>query len=212
MNIDLIRARWCWFAKAKYVWIAFFSTLIALLIGLWSPSSEQRIRLTGLILQLLGVATVVWGIAKTRADFGYPPIFTWAKGYFSCFPIVRRSATVAPKGVVAFTSTGTVTADATNGPGLNPTIESRLDTLEKNMEALHGRITTTKNEMQERFNKANEALFAETASRTAEDALTRGMLEKTATGGVHISAMGATWLFVGVFLSTAAPELAGWLK
>jgi hypothetical protein len=34
------------------------------------------------------------------------------------------------------------------------------------------------------------------------------MLEATATGGVHISAMGAVWLFVGVTLSTAGIEIS----
>jgi len=38
------------------------------------------------------------------------------------------------------------------------------------------------------------------------------MLEATGTGGVHISAIGASWLFVGIILSTAAPEIAEFLK
>ena len=212
MNIERIRPLGPWLAEGKYVWIAVGFTAVALLICLRPGSGEPLIRWTGLVLQLLGVATVVWGISETRAFFGYPPIFAAAKGWVTRFPLMRRSVAVAATGVVAFTSTGTMTAEVTNGPGLNPTIESRLDALEKNIEVLHGRITTTKKEMQERFAKANEALSAESASRTAEDERTRGMLETTVTGGVHISAMGATWLFVGVFLSTAAPELADWLK
>ena len=57
-----------------------------------------------------------------------------------------------------------------------------------------------------------EELEAERSSGQAEDERTRGMLETTAIGGVHISAIGATWLFVGVVLSTAAPEIASWVK
>jgi hypothetical protein len=37
-------------------------------------------------------------------------------------------------------------------------------------------------------------------------------LEASGTGGVHISAIGASWLFVGVILSTAAIEIAELLK
>jgi hypothetical protein len=100
----------------------------------------------------------------------------------------------------------------THGPGPNPTIETRLEALEKNIEAVQGRITSTQRAIDEQGHKSSEELAAEVNSRQAEDARTRGMLESTATGGVHISAMGATWLFVGVVLSTAAPELAEWLK
>jgi hypothetical protein len=37
-------------------------------------------------------------------------------------------------------------------------------------------------------------------------------LEATGTGGIHISAIGASWLFVGVILSTAAVEIVQWLN
>ena len=52
----------------------------------------------------------------------------------------------------------------------------------------------------------------EEQARAAEDQVIRHKLETTETGGIHVTAMGALWLFVGVTLSTASPEIAKWLQ
>jgi hypothetical protein len=212
MSYDRIRALGPWLAEGKYVWITLASSAVAILFALRPCSTEPLIRLTGLALQVLGVATVAWGIAETRALFGHTPIFSLAKSWFGRFPLRRRSIVVAVAGASSATATGQARGYVTHGPGPNPTIETRLEALEKNIEAVQGRITSTQRAIDEQGHKSSEELAAEVNSRQAEDARTRGMLESTATGGVHISAMGATWLFVGVVLSTAAPELAEWLK
>lgn len=77
---------------------------------------------------------------------------------------------------------------------------------------IHDRITGTEEEMDEEFRKAAEALKSEETARQAEDRALYERLEATGTGGVHISAIGASWLFVGVVLSTAAPEILAFLK
>lgn len=212
MNIDRIRALGPWLAEGKYVWIATGSIALALLICLRPGASEPLIRWTGLVLQLLGVATVVWGISETRALFSHTPIFVATKGWIARFPLKKQSITLAIDNSVHASFSDVTRVNVTHSAGMSPTIESRLDALEKNIAAVHERITGTEKEIDQRLHKANEALSAETADRTAENERTRGMLETTATGGVHISAIGATWLFVGVFLSTAAPELTAWLK
>jgi hypothetical protein len=56
------------------------------------------------------------------------------------------------------------------------------------------------------------ALKREEQARAAEDQVIRHKLETTETGGIHVTAMGALWLFVGVTLSTASPEIAKWLQ
>jgi hypothetical protein len=66
--------------------------------------------------------------------------------------------------------------------------------------------------MDEELRKTADALKREAQSRQTEDTAIREKLEATGTGGVHISAIGASWLFVGVVLSTAATEIAQLLK
>jgi hypothetical protein len=66
--------------------------------------------------------------------------------------------------------------------------------------------------MDEEFQKSADAMKREENSRQEEDKAIREKLEATGTGGVHISAIGASWLFVGVILSTGSAELAVLLK
>ena len=66
--------------------------------------------------------------------------------------------------------------------------------------------------MDAEFRKAADALRDEQQTRQTEDQAILKKLEATGTGGVHISAIGASWLFVGVVLSTAGIEIAEWLK
>lgn len=212
MTYERIRALRPWLAEAKYVWIAIGSSAIALVVSFQPGTSEQQIRLIGLALQVLGIGTVVWGIAATRALFGHIPILGAARAWLNRFPLRRRNIVHATVDISLPSATVKARGHVTHGLGPVPTPETRLEALEKNIGALHDRITCTQSEYDLEISKLNEELEAERSSGQAEDERTRGMLETTATGGVHISAIGATWLFVGVVLSTAAPEIASWVK
>lgn len=212
MNVARFRSLFPWLAEGKFVWLACGISAVALGLALRPGSSEPLIRWTGLVLELLGIATVVWGIAETRAFFGHTPVLTAAIKWIGRFPLRKRNIVLAAAGIASATAFGNARGHVTHVAGSNPTVDARLDALDKNITALHDRITSTQREMDEQFSKTKGDLAVEVSSRNAEDELTRKMLETTATGGVHISAIGAAWLFVGLVLSTAAPELAAWLK
>ncbi len=80
------------------------------------------------------------------------------------------------------------------------------------MVLVHERISSTEKEIEEEFRKTAEALQKEEQTRQTEDNAIREKIEASGTGGVHISAIGALWLFVGVVLSTAGVEIAEFLK
>jgi hypothetical protein len=185
---------------------------VALVVSLRPHTAEPVIRLTGLVLQLMGIATVIWGISETRALFGHPSLMRKARAWLGRFPLLRRDITVAVGGASLSTDMGRARAYGTHSPGPNPTVESRLDALEKNVARIHERISQTQAEMDEGFQRSADALKREEQSRSAEDAAIREKLEATGTGGVHISAIGASWLFVGIILSTASPEIAALIK
>jgi len=207
-----IKTIWPWLLEIRYAWLSVIVIFGALAISLRPHTTEPVIRITGLILQLLGVCTVIWGISETRALFGHPSLASKTKAWFGRFPMLRRtinlSASVSGISIVG----GRASAFVTNNPGPNPTVETRLDSLERNISLIHERITQAQNDMDQEFRKAEESLKLEKQSRQEEDNTTREKLEATGTGGVHISAIGASWLFVGVILSTASLEIANWLK
>lgn len=203
---------WHWLADARYTWLAMAVICVALLISLRPQTSEPVIRITGLVLQLLGVGTVIWGISETRAMFGHPSLVSKAKSWLSRFPLLRRNGVFGVGSVVCLADTGKCRGYVTHGAGANPDTESRLEALEKNVTSIHERINQTLNEMDGGFQKSAANLTNEEQSRQAEDQAIREKLEATGTGGVHISAIGASWLFVGVTLSSASVEISALLK
>jgi hypothetical protein len=201
-----------WFAKPRYVWIALAVVVLALGVTFRPGTSEPTIRLVGLALQLMGICTVIWGISETRNLFGHPSLSSKVKAWLGEFPLRRRSIVIGAAAIAAGSASVKGRGYVTHGPGPNPTTETRLNALEKNIAALHDRISGTEREMDAELQKGADALKGEADARLAEDKTIREKLEATGTGGVHISAIGAFWLFVGVTLSTASVELAAIFK
>jgi hypothetical protein len=207
VRLDRIKALGPWVAEWKYLWIALAVNAIALVVALRPGTGEPVIRLTGLVLQLLGIATVIWGISETRAFFGHPSVGSMAKAWLQRYPLRGRTIVVSGISLSAGTALASGRAHATHGAGPTPTTDTRLDALEKNITSIHDRITATERDLEMKLTKAAVALDAEVRTRAAEDVSICKKLETVGTGGVHISAIGASWLFVGVILSTAALEI-----
>jgi hypothetical protein len=200
-----------WLAEAWHTWLAMGVMFVACVVALRPHTPEPVIRLTGLVLQILGIATVIWGISETRALFGHPSLVSKVKSWLGRFPLLRKRVSIGA--VTAHIAVGgTGRAHVTNSPGLNATIESRLESLEKNVVLIHERISNTEREMDGQFRKMLGSIKGEEQSRQSADNAIRETLEATATGGVHISAIGAAWVLVGVVFSTAAVEIAQLLK
>ena len=201
-----------WLLEAKHFWLSTGVIVVALLIALRPGTPEPVIRITGLALQLLGIATVVWGISETRESFGLPSLTSVVKAWLGRFPLLRRTVVLSAVGSALGLAGAKARAYVTQGPGDNPTTETRLSALEKNIQLIHERISATQQEMDAELKKAADALKNEKQVRESEDQGIRTKLEATSTGGVHISAIGALWLFVGVSVSTASVEIAAIIK
>lgn len=207
-----LKALGLWLAERRHFWLAVFVVAIALLFALRRGVTEPEIRITGLLLQILGIATVAWGIRETRALFGRPSLVTLFREWLRRFPvyggrIVSASANITLEGTTLH-ARGYVSANA----GPDATVEARIEALEKNLRYTNERIDHTQGEMDQTFRRQDDLLEQEQQTRATEDQEILARLEVTETGGLHISAVGALWLFVGVTLSTAAPELAKCLK
>jgi len=208
VNIARIKALLPWLAEARYVWLALAVSIAALVIALRPGTTEPVIRLTGLALQILGIGTVAWGISETRALYGHKPLFAVARGWIERFPLRSRNIVLSAAGIASATAFGRARGHVTHGTPPNATVDQRLDALEKNIGALHDRIGATQKELDEEVSKLKTSVSEEARQREQEDKENRKLTEMTATGGVHISATGAVWLFVGVVLSTAGVEIS----
>ncbi len=203
-----LRALLVWLGEKRHAWFALAVSAVALLVSLRPGTAEPLIRYVGLMLQLLGICTVVWGISETRALFGHPTLVSAVKAWVRKFPPYHPTTIGAAGGLVSGSATMTGRGYGTFGAGPNPTLEARVEATEKNIAAINNRMDQTITEMDARHQQHVAAIRRESDARVSADATLHQKLEATGTGGVHISLMGALWLFVGSVLATAAPEIA----
>lgn len=207
-----LKALWNWLSELQHFWLAIAVTGIALFISLRPGTGEPIIRLSGLALQVLGIGTVAWGISETRALFGHPSLFAVAKNWLGRFPPFHSRIVSGTANMTLGNATMSGRGYGMDNAGPNATPEARIEVLEKNIRRINERIDQTHQEMDTKFRNADAALKREEQARAVEDLAIRHKLETTETGGIHVTAMGALWLFVGVTLSTASPEIAKWLQ
>ncbi len=211
-SLSRIKAIGPWLHEARHAFMCAAVIIVSLYIALRPHTGEPTIRLTGLALQILGILTVAWGISETRALFGHPSLASKVKGWIGRFPLLKRETRLEINGT--FSAVGDLEATAYHyvKVGDNPTVESLRDALEKNVIMIHESICQVQTNTRTELRKAAQALKHEEESRRIEEKAIRDMLEATGTGGFHISAIGAAWLFFGAILGTASAEIAALLR
>jgi hypothetical protein len=201
-----------WLAKARLFWLAIGVLLVAAVVALRPGTPEPIIRWTGLFLQLLGICTVIIGIEQTRRLFDHPSLLSIATSWLRAFPPYKRNVVVgAAAGDLGIVG-GKARAYVTSNPPPNADIEERVASLERNVGHINKRIDGVFEELDKTQSEQMTALSREKQERAAEDAKIAAKLETSGTGGLHISAAGAVWLFVGVTLGTGSVEIAKWLQ
>jgi len=206
-----LRALFFWLLEARIFWLALLVAGGAIACVTQPCVTEATIRIVGMLLQLLGIGTVAWGIRETRSLFGRPSLVELSRQWLGRFPRLTPISFTGTSSAM-LTLGGTAQGYGTASASLNATIEERVVALERNIHLLHERISGTQHLIDSGLRKQAEALKEE-ASKRAEDVQgVNAKLEATETGGLHISAMGALWLFVGVIMNSIPVELSEYIK
>lgn len=198
-----------WVAEPKLLWLALGVILLALVMAFGGDSSEPRVRLTGLVLQVLGLGTVIWGIRKTGHLFGHPSLIDAITAWLSRFPRYQPrilGAVGTATGVGTASMRMSVRAAVPEGAGL----EKRVEVLERNLDYVRTEVGELHNELDMARNELRDAVKKETKERTEADHQLSQRLEAAQTSGLYVAATGTAWLFIGVSMSTASLELAKW--
>ena len=195
----------------RHYWWTLGVVSVALFAVAASGWAEQVTRLVGMLLQLGGVLTVVWGILETRADFAQPTIRSQFKDWFKRFPLLYPpSRTVTVNGIFP-AMIGKAEAYSTHGPASDQSIEGRMAHLESIVNELEMAQAQTRIAVRNAQEKAEQALEAHASQLASQIDVIARRIETTATGGIHISAAGVILLFVGTVFGGTAPDLCRWL-
>lgn len=199
-----------WLFWPTNTWLSFIVLASALVYALVIDTSEQSIRWTGLALQLCGISTVLWGIHKIRSFFGLPSPLNGVKSWLMSAPFWPKKTVLGSVNVQLESLRCHGRGHQTFKPSTRET-EDRLDALEKNVDAINGRISGFQSEVDQEVRRLSNDLHEEKGNRAYAHQNLEDKLKNVGTSGAYISVIGAVWLFVGVILSTASPELSKWL-
>lgn len=200
------------FIEPRHFWLclAVFGAAFAAVFSL--GATEQTIRIAGLLLQLAGILTVVWGIVETRQFFEMPSPAKAFKDWIARFPF-RRLRPITGTAAATLQGTALAARGHTSWPDdLSLPLEERVLRLAKNVLLLHERITNFQTQIDSTVAQLNAAIKRESSERSEQANALNHRIVRHGTGGLHISAIGAAWLFVGSILSTASQELAKWVQ
>lgn len=204
-HVPKIKETFRWVCRTRYVSIPSVVIIIAL-VGCLNPhSSEKVIRYIGLLLQLAGTTTVIWGVIKTRKDFNLEPLWSKVVGWVKDCPLRHKIGTLGAVSAQGRSSIMSASAYQAYPLGDNPSIESVVEAMMKYVGDLHQSIANTRHELEVKIQVVQEG---EEQARKEEAQSIRQELLQTATGGLHISAIGATWLLLGILLGTISQEIA----
>jgi hypothetical protein len=171
---------------------------------------EQRIRYTGMVLQLLAISVIAWDIRRTRKLFGLEgsAVLNWLKSY----PGLSRGAeTITLRATHMSPNNRFGRHRVAQNMGEKTSLDARMQALEANLKEGYQEIGSLYKLIEDEVRNWEAVLIAERQAREAEYQDIRQYITLAHTGGLQFSVMSVVWLFVGVIMSTLSTEIASFV-
>jgi len=190
--------------------------LVAILLGLMSfapGAPEDHARYVGLVLQLLGIATVVRGVRDRRLLFQRPSLIGHLKTWLARRPRLNPTPTIInASAACAIAAGGTAKVSVWRSIPPDASLEDRVEALRINLESLRNEQSETYRELCDEVRNRNQVVESERQARESAVSDVRSRLDMLGTGGLHIESAGLFWLITGVVFGTIPAEVASLLR
>jgi hypothetical protein len=184
-------------------------------IGVWAamymlaPTWEQRVRLSGMLLQLAGLAVVAFGLHKTRRAFKLPTVSEWTRQWWKD----RPRWTIPPATLEAHSALHGRSATHVDLRGqaasLGAGFEERIKILEGRADMLEEWVGQERDARKAEARERLRAMDTERSERAGADAELKRLMSEAVASGIRLEMLGVVWLVVGVILASAPCEVAG---
>uniref|UniRef100_Q47HX4 Transmembrane protein n=1 Tax=Dechloromonas aromatica (strain RCB) TaxID=159087 RepID=Q47HX4_DECAR len=173
-----------------------------------SNPSDFRIRLWGMVLQLIGAYTVWHDLTESARKFGKTSLLAntieWAKRL-----IFGHGHALG--GVCATTDNvcfgGRATSRRPQPPDGSP-LESRIETLEYNLSKVDEELSQALRQITDTKTKLKEQIKEESKKREEAHKEIQKDLHEAIVGNYATLVFGAFWVAIGILVSALAPEIA----
>jgi len=200
-----------WLMRARLAFFTLFVVMLAIITSLYYWETESGVRLSGLLLQILGIAAAAIGIRDTRRMFGKPSFLELVRSWLKAAPGLKPKA-VSLAGSSTLSVSTSSSGQIWHGLGQNPDIESRLAAVEANLKDLYDRANAAESAFAAHIRATEASLREEREVRQEADRQIHIKIEAASTDGLHLAAVGVAWIMCGVIMSTAPNELLNLVK
>lgn len=211
--MNWIKRKWSWAKQNPLFWCNFvFIAAIVAVIWAWPApeASDLRVKLLGMVLQLVGILTVWHDLTAAARHFGKGGPLSFFSSTGKWLKAGLFGATIQVSGAASISSscfgTGRIKARQPIDPSA-PVLE-RVTALEALAVQIDADLDSAFRVIDERTSELKSKISAEAAAREHSINDVKRSLENTTTGNYAPLAFGAFWLAVGVVLTTVAPEIA----
>ena len=211
--MNWIKRKWSWAKQNPLFWcnFVFIAASVAVIWAWPAPeASDFRVKLLGMVLQLVGILTVWHDLTAAARHFGKGGPLSFFASTGKWLKAGLFGATIQVSGAASISSscfgTGRIKARQPIDPSA-PVLE-RVTALEALAVQIDAGLDNAFKEIDERTSELKSKISAEAAAREHSINDVKRSLENTATGNYAPLAFGAFWLAVGVMLATLAPEIA----
>ncbi|MBW6508829.1 MAG: hypothetical protein K0A94_04700 [Desulfuromonadales bacterium] len=209
---NYLREIYIWLLDARLGFVFVLVLIFAILMPVYVCQSEESIRISGYILQLLGMILAIRGVLKIREYFMQPKLMFMIGSWLKNFPKWRKQGLVESPSVHVSTKirTGNLYVLSTDNPDLS--LEKRFEAVLKNQEILKINQRHTDHQVYkiiEEHLKVKDDV--EESTETIKEYLNI-KLEETHTDGILVSLIGLIWLTFGITLSTFSYEISELIK
>ena len=129
-------------SRQRLFWTIILVLLVAVIVPFWF-ASEAAFRRTGLVLQLLGIGTVVWNIESTRIRNGLGTSLAAALQVIRERPRFRRRIDIGTIGGMSASETkATGRLVGWHTPPTDASLEVRIASIEKNLSIVKDQLST----------------------------------------------------------------------
>ncbi|MCZ7593603.1 MAG: hypothetical protein M5U16_00825 [Hyphomicrobium sp.] len=171
---------------------------------------EFRIRITGMMLELLGVSVVALGLRRTRQLFELPTVLGAVRDWLKKFPTLRRDVRIeASAGIFALEggrAYGLIEIKSRPGGPL----DERVTALEMNL----NHVLRSVHELEKQFDSTADEharrLESEKKAREEGDQKAHDRIYRAVASGLHLEGLGVVFLVFGIVFATMSGEIASW--
>ncbi|WP_340121903.1 hypothetical protein [Methylobacter svalbardensis] len=188
-------AKWLW--EEKKVWITVLS-IIGVFFFFWlifpeKLEGEDRFRLTGLTLELLGICTVVYGVNETLKSLERPQLHDIISEWFKRFPKFEdknNDITLTLNGMSSTCAQGSLFPHILRPVPNSLSLDKRVTLLEENLNQTNMAMFVIQQMLKQESQSMSEALTNESREREVGDENAQQQLKEFAVEGLALEIMG----------------------